>query len=110
VDAECSTYDVYDSLTSNYLRKDLYPNLEKLYYLGHSDGGAFISRYSLISEEMTELEIRYIEANAPSHAYLTSNRPSDMDCSGYDNWEYGVHGTLPRYVQDHFRTSEEIFR
>lgn len=113
-DADCSTYDVYDALTATFLRKDLYPALQKLTYIGHSDGGAFVSRYSLIADDVDGLTVRWVEANAPSHAYLTNNRPVDNDatdsCDGYNDWEYGVADGLPRYVADRFNDATSIFK
>lgn len=102
IDSQCSTYDVYDSIIQTLSDKSRFPSLNQLSVIGHSNGGAFISRFALLQESDNPggFKTNYVEANAPSHAYMTKTRPSanidEQTAPGFNSWPYGLEH-MPRY-------------
>ena len=97
----CSTYDVYDSIFAAFRNNEAYPNLQTVYFAGHSGGGAFVSRYSAVMDDApNDVKVKFVSANSPSFPYFTAERPdAPGNCAGYNSWMYGWDGGLTRYVQ-----------
>lgn len=111
VTGKCSTYDYYDSLIKLFNDKSVYPNMQKISIIGHSDGGSTISRFGLVSGN-SKLPIRYVVANSPTNIYLTGDRPrKNLDtCQGtYNDWIYGTDNQAP-YVQSRWSSNTGMFR
>lgn len=106
INAQCSTYDIWDSIIEALSDKSRFPHLTQLSIVGHSDGGAFVSRYSLLQDSSTPggFQTSIVEANAPTHVYMTKSRPSsninDQTAPGFNSWPYGLEN-MPRYVAQH---------
>lgn len=92
----CSSMDVYDNLLNFVYDRSKFPNLKRVFLVGHSAGASMLGKYNMLSKRQ---DIRYILANSPSNAYFTNARPNpDQSCGGFTNWGYGWDGALPRYV------------
>lgn len=116
----CSTYDVYDWLRDQFTDRSKYPDLEAVFFVGHSDGGAFVSRYALVADDWTSqsTSVIYVAANSPTLPYLTSYRPgvkfldpSSPNCDGWDAWDYGVGNiTSNRYVSSRWQGTDAMLQ
>lgn len=110
--AECSSYDVYDSLLKTFADKSRFPKLQNVYLVGHSGGANLISRFSqLYDDSVTDsLHLRFIIANAANQAYFTDARPwlNTDNCKEAFSWPYQLvnsDGKMPRYVSERFSPS-----
>jgi len=70
--------------------KQLYPNLDKISYTGHSAGAQMVQRYALMSRLMAakfdvdpRIDVEFIVANPSSYTYL-DNRRFKYDCGHCD--------------------------
>lgn len=106
---ECSSFETYEALLSRLNNKDLYPNLSKVYLIGHSGGANMISRYSQLSNYNGHLDLRYIVINAANQAYFSDARPwkefDEKTCK--EAFQYPYQWTksgsnMPRWVSARF--------
>jgi pimeloyl-ACP methyl ester carboxylesterase len=96
-DLAFSSYDALDRIMVLLLNKNRFPNLERISVAGHSAGGQFVQRWSLMTAQWDE-RLRGVVANPSSYAFLTPLRSSDQewqlpslaDCPGYNQWEWGL--------------------
>lgn len=113
----CSSYDVVDFLHYQFLDRSKYPSMQHIYFLGHSDGAAFISRYAVVKDDYSthQARVTFVTANAPSVPYFTHFRPDTQffahgDCSGWNDWGYGVHDLQQsRYASSRWQGAEAMF-
>jgi pimeloyl-ACP methyl ester carboxylesterase len=97
-------------------------NVHWLTIVGHSSGGQFVQRYSLVTPIWDNQRMKSIVANPSSYAYLTPMRHIDTEwripqpdemihCPNYHQWEWGIGNdlfpstkhnthTVPSYVQN----------
>ncbi|UZJ53626.1 hypothetical protein CBS101457_002946 [Exobasidium rhododendri] len=107
----CSTMDTYDALLTYLNNKSLFPNLAKVYFVGHSAGANLVSRYSQLYNGNYPFAIRYIVANAASQAYFTGARPVANPCSDGTVYSFQLVSTgMPRYVAAKFTSASAIFQ
>lgn len=115
----CSSYDVYDWIRNQFSDRNKYPNLERVSFVGHSDGGAFVSRYALISDDWSPqgIAVVFIVANAPTQPYFTDFRPSAQifnstgSCEGWNAWPYGTQGNITApYVAKRWKGQKAMFK
>jgi pimeloyl-ACP methyl ester carboxylesterase len=66
---------------------------------GHSSGGQFVQRWSLLTTVWSPNRMRTVVANPSSYAYLTPQRKiegqwrlpaTENDCTRYNQWEWGL--------------------
>ncbi len=114
--AAVSTFEVVDQIVARLLDRNLYPNLRRITFAGHSAGGQFVQRYAMVGEaiqwQATGVTYRYVVANPSSYAYLGPERElgtyfpvwgiptrcpdgskSDTYLVDYDRWRYGLDRT-----------------
>lgn len=106
--SSCSSFDVYDRLLAAVNDKAKFPNLKRVFIVGHSAGSSMMAKYGMLQPTTG---IRYVLANSPSMPYFTSARPNpNTACSGYDAWGYGFNGGMPRYVAQRNAGGPNAFR
>lgn len=107
-----SSFAAMDSLVQTLL--DRTP--AKVVVAGHSSGGQFVQRWSLLTETWSDNRIRAVVANPSSYAYLSPLRkingqwqiPSDVDamtrtitdCLRYNQWEWGLDDQSNAAIDD----------
>jgi hypothetical protein len=123
-DYSLSSYHALDGMLAHLLhlkqRKRL-PALKLVVAAGHSSGGQYVQRWSLLSPVWDNRLMRAVVANPSSYAYLTPLRydsarhewriPSSIiDCPDYDQWQWGFEGAADShnslsnpYVRHHVR-------
>ena len=78
-----SSFEVLDTMLRILADKNLYPNMNKISYLGHSAGGQMVQRYAIVSElaahvdsdqRKGNIDLEFIIANPSSYAYLDARR------------------------------------
>jgi hypothetical protein len=78
-----SSFDILDNMLGILTNKALFPNMDKISYLGHSAGGQMVQRYALVSELAAQydadhgegsIDVEFIVANPSSYAYLNARR------------------------------------
>ncbi|MCP4692740.1 MAG: hypothetical protein GY859_32160 [Desulfobacterales bacterium] len=75
-----SAYDILDILLETLIDGERFPNLERIFLIGHSAGGQLVHRYALSSRKSWALErggvsLVYIVMNPSSYVYLNGERP-----------------------------------
>lgn len=72
--------------------------IHRVTVVGHSSGGQFVQRWSLLSEAWDTNRIRAVVANPSSYAYLIPERLYDgvwqiprLGCPRYNDWEWGLN-------------------
>jgi len=79
-----SSYEVLDQLISTVIEGKYFPYLKHIVFAGHSAGGQFVQRYSMLShivEKFQNLGIsfKFVAANPGSYVYLNELRPTLLD-------------------------------
>jgi hypothetical protein len=82
----------------SHVRQQRFPNLQRLVVAGHSSGGQFVQRWSLLTSIWDRQVIKSVVANPSSYAYLTPLRNSNGEwsmpkkefCIDYNHWEWGM--------------------
>jgi pimeloyl-ACP methyl ester carboxylesterase len=93
-----SSYTAMDQIVSMVSDRSHFPNVQHVAIIGHSSGGQFVQRWSLLTAHWDEQRFRAVVANPSSYAYLFSmrfyngkwQRPSLTDCPRYNQWEWGL--------------------
>lgn len=96
-----SSYDVIDIMVNQLLTL---PKVNHIAVIGHSAGGQFVQRWSLLTNTWIESKVTSVVANPSSYGYLTNERravyqvdddgpdwiiPNDPKCPGYNQWMFG---------------------
>jgi hypothetical protein len=118
--ASLTSFDFADEVLRKIARKDVFPNLGRIVFAGHSAGGQFANRYGMANRihETLGVPITYVVANPSSYAYLDETRPMGepiafrpfgdrRNCTTYDNWPYGLRsrtGYAGRLSDEQLRT------
>ncbi|WFC94055.1 hypothetical protein MBRA1_000683 [Malassezia brasiliensis] len=98
--------DVLDAYVDYFTNKTRFPNMEVMVIAGFSMGGQAVNRYVTFRPD-TEKDsmINYWISSPASLVYLNDSRPmSTNNCSDFNDYKYGLDGTLPAYVN---RTAEQ---
>jgi hypothetical protein len=80
-----SSFTVLDHMLAILTSKKLFPNMNKISYVGHSAGGQMVQRYAVMSVLAalwgmdTEIDVEFVVANPSSYAYL-DNRRFEYSC------------------------------
>ena len=75
-----SSFNVLDAMMGILTNRQLYPNMDKISFLGHSAGGQMVQRYAVMSalaalwDLGSDLTIRFVIANPSSYTYLDDRR------------------------------------
>ena len=93
-----SSFDTLDFILNALYNHTQFPNLRHITLAGHSSGGQFVQRYSLLSSAWEASRTRGVVANPSNYAYLTPYRllngkwtiPKKKYCPAYNEWEYGL--------------------
>ena len=105
-----SSFQVLDNMVSFVSNATEFPQLRKIKVIGHSAGGQFVQRWSLLTDAWTEYpDLQSIVVNPSSFAYLTPLRkvqeewtvPDTTECPEYNTWEWGLdtNDSSPFYVR-----------
>ena len=97
--AAISSYAAMDAMMDS-IRRHV-PNLPHIVMAGHSAGGQFVQRWTLLTDRWESQRMHAVVANPSSYAYLTPLRfvdgvwkvPSISDntsCPHYNQWEWGL--------------------
>jgi hypothetical protein len=113
--SQCSSYSTYDAILDYLSDTSLFPNMKKVYFVSHSSGAGFVSRYSQIDNPDRPFHIRYIVANSPYNAYFTTARPENTtttaNCTSISHYPYQwVKHDMPRYVLSRYTSVETTFK
>jgi len=98
-----SSYTALDQLIERLWMMQI-PHLNQIVIAGHSSGGQYVNRWSLLTESWTyKNKMKVIVANPSSYIYLTPKRwvkesqtwkvPSESklkNCPNYNQWEWGL--------------------
>ena len=97
-----SSYAIFDSLMINNVLR-IYNQVQTIVIAGHSAGGQFVYRYSVLSQlpDSISQEVIYLPLNPSSVTYLGPERWNENknrfeiplnapSCSAYDDWIYGL--------------------
>jgi pimeloyl-ACP methyl ester carboxylesterase len=93
-----SSFEAMDHLVQALGNASTFPRLDRISIVGHSSGGQFVQRWSLLTPvwETMYINMRVVVMNPSSFAYLTPlrfiNRKwrlPDQDCPNYNQWEWG---------------------
>jgi hypothetical protein len=87
-----------DRIVTTLSNQTSFPKLELITIAGHSSGGQFVQRYSLLTSSWLSNRMSAVVANPSNYAYLTPSRflngawkiPEKQDCPQYNEWEYGL--------------------
>ncbi|KAI4523085.1 hypothetical protein K525DRAFT_197250 [Schizophyllum commune Loenen D] len=92
-DTEISSVTAMDFLVAHFLDASAFPAVEQVVSAGHSMGAQFTQRYALMRDaDDKDDKLRYWVGNPGSFAWLTEDRPKEInsDCSdSYNSWPYG---------------------
>jgi hypothetical protein len=76
-----SSFSVLDHMLGILTENELYPNLNKISYVGHSAGGQMVQRYALLSKlaasynfPASRMDLKFVVANPSSYTYLDARR------------------------------------
>ena len=75
-----SSFTILDTMLAYLTNKQLYPNLTKISFLGHSAGGQMVQRYAVMSPLVglwaleADINLRFVIANPSSYTYLDNRR------------------------------------
>jgi hypothetical protein len=75
-----SSFAVLDHMLSILTNKNLYPNLNKISYVGHSAGAQMVQRYAIMSQLAAKydadptVDVEFIVGNPSSYTYLDDRR------------------------------------
>jgi hypothetical protein len=114
-----SSFSVLDHMLGILTNKQLYPNMDKISYVGHSAGGQMVQRYAILSElaasfdfPTSRVDMEFIVANPSSYTYLderrfpytcgnchctSSNCTCDQECTD-STMKLGVPGPFHNWV------------
>jgi pimeloyl-ACP methyl ester carboxylesterase len=99
-----TSFEAIDVLMNSLGDRKKFPNMKRIVITGHSVGGQFVQRWSLLTSSWVENRTSAVIMNPSSWTYLTPMRwskgkwqiPGDGSCSGYNHWTWGLeqHPTM----------------
>jgi pimeloyl-ACP methyl ester carboxylesterase len=118
-DEKLTSFDFADELLRKLANTEVFPNLRRIVFAGHSAGGQFATRYEMANQvhDSLGIPVTYIVSNPSSYAYLDADRPNAntrelqrfadaRNCTAYDDWPYGLKrrtGYASRLSQDQLK-------
>jgi cyanophycinase len=107
-----SNFEFYDEILTQLAYRNIFPNLKKIVFTGHSAGGQVTNRYAACTKvpdtvlRRAGIQIRFVVANSSSYVYFGPERrvagtldqfalPSSEDLErapGYNQYKYGMEG------------------
>ena len=76
-----SSFTILDHMLDILTNKELYPNMDKISFVGHSAGGQMVQRYAMMSKLAAsydtnggKFDVEFIVANPSSYTYLDDRR------------------------------------
>jgi hypothetical protein len=75
-----SSFHILDHMLGILTNKRLYPNMQKISYVGHSAGGQMVQRYAILSvfaalwDYDADIDLQFVIANPSSYTYLDDHR------------------------------------
>jgi len=75
-----SSFAILDQMLAILTDKTLYPNMDKISFVGHSAGGQMVQRYAIMSELAAKwdvderVDVEFVIANPSSYSYLDERR------------------------------------
>jgi len=107
-----SNFEFYDEILTQLANPNIFPNLKKIVFTGHSAGGQVTNRYAAGTKvpdtilRPAGIKIRFVVANSSSYIYFGPERrvagtldqfalPSSEDLErapGYNQYKYGMEG------------------
>ena len=96
-----TSFDAVDVLVKLLGNHQLFPNLHHIVITGHSVGGQFVQRWSLLTSSWIPKRMSAVVANPSSWTFLTPKRlvngewqiPNKTTCPRYNQWTWGLdHG------------------
>jgi pimeloyl-ACP methyl ester carboxylesterase len=93
-----TSFDAIDVLMNLLGDRKKFPNMKRIVITGHSVGGQFVQRWSLLTSSWVENRTSAVIMNPSSWTYLTPMRwsngtwqlPGDGSCHGYNDWPWGL--------------------
>jgi pimeloyl-ACP methyl ester carboxylesterase len=106
-----SSYDIMDQIIQHILS---FRNLRHISVIGHSAGGQFVQRWSLLTPIWIENRMSSVVANPSSYAYLTNKRrlyntihgqfewiiPNRTNCPNYNQWMWGLEPDISQKTKN----------
>lgn len=108
-----SSYEAIDAILAILGDRSRLPSLKTVVLAGFSGGGWLVQRYAAVGRSVeavanTDVALRYIVASPSSYLYFSDDRPlpaggflpfaGAAGCPGFNQWPYGLAGSMPRYV------------
>jgi pimeloyl-ACP methyl ester carboxylesterase len=95
------SFDVMDALLAQLCRPEIFPNLETIVLVGHSNGGRFLARYAAASpaEDWAArprgIHVRYVVMGSGSYLYVNEQRQTFVDdtyksAAHNDDWRQAI--------------------
>lgn len=107
-----SSYSVIDHFVDFAFNTSNFPNMKRVVIAGHSMGAQAALRYAILRKSQKhDKKISYWVGNPGSFLYLDDKRPMSnhtSNCSDYNNFPMGFHGSHPKYVSQDFENSDKI--
>jgi hypothetical protein len=94
-----SSYDVLDDIVAKLSNTSVFPDLERIVFVGHGGGAQMLARYAVVMRPQAGPAIRFVIANSGTYLYLTAARPIPPACVEFNEWKYGLSNPPP-YVGD----------
>lgn len=103
--SDVGAFDALDATLTFFHDKTRFPNLVNVVVGGFSMGGQLVQRYSVLRPTVSsddESRTQYWVSSPATFVYLNSSRPESIKskCTGFNNYKYGLEGTLPLYLSD----------
>ena len=98
-------FDSLDTLINHFLNTTRYPDLVTVVVAGFSLGAQLVQRYAVFrpTNATQDDRVNYWISSPNSFVYLNSSRPEKVNtkkCPAYNDYKYGLAGTLPSYITD----------
>ncbi|KAL4401450.1 hypothetical protein ACI68E_001090 [Malassezia pachydermatis] len=109
--AGLSSGDVLDKYVNYFTNTTMFPNMKKVVISGFSRGGQVAARHLAMNTNMDKVNmVHYLIASPASYMYLDNRRPLPVpeNCTTFNEYKYGLDGSLPAYYTRQKDTPEDI--
>ncbi|WFD25154.1 hypothetical protein MNAN1_000118 [Malassezia nana] len=99
-----ASLDILDMYIDYFGNSTRFPNLNKIVVSGFSMGAQAVNRYvALRTDTSMDQKLYYVMTSPASFMYVTDERPRNIpsNCTDYNDYKYGLKGTMPAYYQRH---------
>lgn len=92
-------FEALDAAVDFFLDTDRFPQLRNVVVAGFSLGGQLVNRYATFRSNNQDDRVLFWISSPNSFVYLQDTRPVEIEpnCSDYNEYKYGLSGTLPSY-------------